>query len=191
MELTQGTDFDKYLVSKKQAFNKKNHSIEIDFKVLKVIVVNPSESFFKFSKYGQRIFIEAIMMKADPTGRVYPRPLPCWNCWFESCRKHGCLSLASKLTVCFQVEVSTTGRSIVQRSPTECVVSECDRGNLQRRSKPTGTASPLKNLRRTLGHNNYRSLTYYKSRNRVVLGALSRFERTQLKILRLWKVSLL
>jgi hypothetical protein len=29
--------------------------------------------------------------------------------------------------VCCQVEVSTTGWSLVQRSPTECGVSECDR----------------------------------------------------------------
>ena len=38
---------------------------------------------------------------------------------------HRCLSLVS--VVCRQVEVSTTGRSLVQRSPTECGVSECDR----------------------------------------------------------------
>jgi len=42
-----------------------------------------------------------------------------------------------------------------------------------------------------VGHKNYRSLSYYKSRDRVVLGARSSFERTQLKILRLWKVSVL
>ena len=29
--------------------------------------------------------------------------------------------------VCCQVEVSAKGRSLVQRSPTECGVSECDR----------------------------------------------------------------
>jgi hypothetical protein len=29
--------------------------------------------------------------------------------------------------VCCQVEVSATGWSLVQRSPTECGVSECDR----------------------------------------------------------------
>jgi hypothetical protein len=29
--------------------------------------------------------------------------------------------------VCCQVEVSATGRSLVQRSPAECGVSECDR----------------------------------------------------------------
>jgi len=29
--------------------------------------------------------------------------------------------------VCYQVEVSASGRSLVQRSPTECGVSECDR----------------------------------------------------------------
>ena len=28
--------------------------------------------------------------------------------------------------VCFQVEVSATGRLLVQRSPTECGASECD-----------------------------------------------------------------
>ena len=37
---------------------------------------------------------------------------------------HGCLSLVSVLW--YQVEVSVTGWSLVQRSPTGCVVSECD-----------------------------------------------------------------
>jgi hypothetical protein len=36
-----------------------------------------------------------------------------------------CLSLVS--VVCCQVEVSATGWSLVQRSPTDCGVSECDR----------------------------------------------------------------
>jgi hypothetical protein len=38
---------------------------------------------------------------------------------------HGCLSLVS--VVCCQVEVCATGLSLVQRSPTEYGVSECDR----------------------------------------------------------------
>jgi hypothetical protein len=38
---------------------------------------------------------------------------------------HGCLSLVS--VVCCQVEVSATSWSLVQRSPTDCGVSECDR----------------------------------------------------------------
>jgi hypothetical protein len=38
---------------------------------------------------------------------------------------HGCLSVVS--VVCCQVEVSATGWSLVQRSPTECGVSDCDR----------------------------------------------------------------
>ena len=37
---------------------------------------------------------------------------------------YGCLSIVSAVFV--QVEVSATGRSLVQRSPTECGVSECD-----------------------------------------------------------------
>jgi hypothetical protein len=54
------------------------------------------------------------------------RPLVCWDCGFESRRGHGCLSLVS--LVCCQVEFSATGWSFVQRSPTECGVSNvCDR----------------------------------------------------------------
>jgi len=37
----------------------------------------------------------------------------------------GCLSLVS--VVCCQIRVSASGWSLVQRSPTECSVSECDR----------------------------------------------------------------
>jgi hypothetical protein len=35
------------------------------------------------------------------------RPLPCWDCGFESRRGHGCLSLVS--VGCCQVEVSASG----------------------------------------------------------------------------------
>jgi hypothetical protein len=51
-------------------------------------------------------------------------PLACSDCGFESHGGHGCLSLVS--VVCCQVEVSATGLSLVQRSPTECGVSERD-----------------------------------------------------------------
>ena len=47
------------------------------------------------------------------------RPLACWDCGFEFHRGHGCISLVS--VVCCQVEVSATGRSLVQRGPTGCV----------------------------------------------------------------------
>ena len=56
---------------------------------------------------------------------------------------HGCLSLMS--VVCCQVEVSATGRLLVQTSRTECGVSECDRRtSTVRRSRPTGTFEPWK-----------------------------------------------
>jgi hypothetical protein len=52
----------------------------------------------------------------------------CWDCGFESRRG-----------VCCQVEVSAKGRSLVQRSPTVCGVSECYRGTSKMRSPwPTG-----------------------------------------------------
>jgi len=44
---------------------------------------------------------------------------------FVSRLKHGCLSLVS--VVRCQIEASALGWSFVQRSPTECVVTECDR----------------------------------------------------------------
>ena len=42
---------------------------------------------------------------------------------FESHRGHESLSLVS--VVCCQLDISATGRSLVKRSPTECVVSLC------------------------------------------------------------------
>jgi len=52
------------------------------------------------------------------------RPLTGWDCGFESIRQHGCLSLVS--VVCYQIEFSTSGRSIVQRSLSKIGGSECD-----------------------------------------------------------------
>jgi len=44
---------------------------------------------------------------------------------------------------CCQVEVSVTGRSLVQRSPTECDASECDlKTSTLRRPRPTRAAEP-------------------------------------------------
>jgi hypothetical protein len=66
-----------------------------------------------------------------------PWPLAWWDCGFESRRKHGCLSLAS--VVFCQVDVSASGWSFVQRSFTECGVSECDReASIMRRPWPIG-----------------------------------------------------
>jgi len=68
-----------------------------------------------------------IICAADPGGRaIYAvglRPLACRDCEFESRQGHGCLSLVS--VVCCQVEITAKSRSLVQRSPAECDVSEC------------------------------------------------------------------
>jgi hypothetical protein len=50
------------------------------------------------------------------------RPLVCFNHRFESCRTYGCLSLHS--LVCCQVAVFSTSRSLVQKSPMRCGVSQ-------------------------------------------------------------------
>ena len=69
-------------------------------------------------------------------------PLACWACGFESRRRHGCLSFVS--FVCGQVEVCASGWSLVQRSPTECGVSECDHeSSIVRKRWPTGGGGGL------------------------------------------------
>ena len=54
-------------------------------------------------------FIGASEISADPRGRavlgVALRPFACWDCGFESRRRHACLCLLC--VVCCQVEVST------------------------------------------------------------------------------------
>jgi hypothetical protein len=64
------------------------------------------------------------------------RPLACWDCGFESRLWHGYLSVVGVL-LC-QVEISVTGRSVIQRSRTEFGVSECDtEASTMRRLYPT------------------------------------------------------
>jgi len=71
-------------------------------------------------------------LRADVGGRAVGgaglQPLACWDYGFEFLLRHGCLSVAN--VVCCQVEVPATGRSFVQRSPTDCCVCECDLENL-------------------------------------------------------------
>jgi hypothetical protein len=50
-------------------------------------------------------------------------PLACCHCGFKFHQGHGCLSFRNVASC--QIEVSATGRSLVQRSPTECDVSLC------------------------------------------------------------------
>jgi hypothetical protein len=58
-------------------------------------------------------------------------------------RGHGCLSRVS--VVCCHVGVSASGWSLVQRSPNECNVSECDReGSLMKGACPTGDCGAIK-----------------------------------------------
>ena len=70
-----------------------------------------------------KTYIMNLLWTADSGGRaVYDvglRPCACWVCGFESRRGHGHL---------FLVSIVWTGLSLVQRSSTECGVSnECDR----------------------------------------------------------------
>jgi len=65
------------------------------------------------------------------------RPFAYWECGFKSSQGYGYLSILG--VVCFQVEVSATGRSFVQGSPLDCgIFDECDReAPIMRKSQPT------------------------------------------------------
>jgi len=61
------------------------------------------------------------------------RPLACWDCGLQSDRGLECLCFVSVL--CCQVQVCAAGLLLVQGSPTECGVPECDRkASMMRRS---------------------------------------------------------
>jgi hypothetical protein len=70
---------------------------------------------------GEKAILDNMIIDniTDPGGRALEgvglQPLDCWDCGFQSRRGQGCLSLVS--VVCRQVDVSETGRSLVQRSP--------------------------------------------------------------------------
>jgi hypothetical protein len=69
------------------------------------------------------------------------KPHAFWNCVFETYRWRGCLFLVS---VYCHVKVSSSGRSLVQRSPTECDLYECDReASIMRSPWPTRGLSHL------------------------------------------------
>jgi hypothetical protein len=75
------------------------------------------------------------------------RPLASWDWGFEYRREHGRLSLMC--VVCCQVEDSASGWSLVQRSLTECGVSEYDCEALaKRRPWPTSSCRDTKIVRK-------------------------------------------
>jgi predicted Zn-ribbon and HTH transcriptional regulator len=89
---------------------------------------NPDEilfltKLFWVQKYiTSLIFLKAYTIMADSSGRAVlgagMQPLACWDCGFEFHQGHQvCLWLS---VVCCQVVISATGRSLVQRNPTEC-----------------------------------------------------------------------
>jgi hypothetical protein len=71
---------------------------------------------------------------------VCVRSLAFWDYGFESLLEQGRPSLFNVLF--FQVEISATGRFLVQRSRSECGVSECDLGIKQRRFGPIRAVEP-------------------------------------------------
>jgi len=68
------------------------------------------------------------------------RPPAYWVRGLESPREHACRFFGGG--VYRQAEVSATGRSPVQRNPTECDMYECNLETPMKRPRPTGGAEP-------------------------------------------------
>jgi hypothetical protein len=82
-----------------------------------------------------RLRYAPILVAAPSKARFYV-PVAYRVCGFESRRGHGGLSVLR--VVCFQLEVSASDRLLVQRGPTDCGVSECDRAaSIMRKLWPT------------------------------------------------------
>jgi len=78
---------------------------------------------------------------------VAARSNACWECGFESHQGYSSVSCECFVCVCVfcQVEVSVSVRSLFQRSPIECGVSECDlETSMTRRPMPTRALEPRK-----------------------------------------------
>jgi hypothetical protein len=80
-------------------------------------------------------------MLAGSTGRAVQSvgllPLSCWDCRFEFRQGHW-TPVYSECCVYCPVQVSASGCSLVQRSPTESGMSECDSEvSIKRRPLPT------------------------------------------------------
>ena len=87
--------------------------------------------------------------EAAAVSGVVLRLLVCWDGGFHSHWGHGCLSTVT--AVCCQVEVYAKGRSLVQRSPTECCASKFDLEiSTKRRLGPTRGVQPWNELERVL-----------------------------------------
>jgi len=95
------------------------------------VTVSSAATSFIINYLAQRWSSNKIILHyhyiAGPSSRsvegVGLRPRACWDCGFESHRRHGRLSVVS--VVCCQVEVSATNWSLLRRSPTYCGASLC------------------------------------------------------------------
>jgi len=100
--------------------------------------------------------------------------LACWDFGFESRLKHGCISYVS--VMCCQVDVSASSLTLVQRSPTECGVSEYDRVvSIIRRPWPSRGCCAIdgKKLCPAPGRNGYHVVIVTAKKSEAILGLLS------------------
>jgi hypothetical protein len=120
-----------------------------------------SENTTSSDSFNNSLFYLPNSMTADRCGHavwgVGLRLLACWKQTFESRQWHGCLYLLS--VVCCHVEVSASGWSLVQRSPTDCSASLCviTKPRKQGGHRPHWAAEPEK----TINSNNERCCSSY------------------------------
>jgi hypothetical protein len=99
----------------------------------------PSASFHLLQRLQKSFILRYLLC---PNEGADLRPLAYWDGGLESRRGHECVSI---MFCVVKVEVSASGSSLVQGSPTDCGVSECDReASIIRRPWPTRGCRAIK-----------------------------------------------
>ena len=106
--------------------------------LLHIIIIITYYYYYYYYYYYCRLFYSLQIPMALAVKGVCLRPFACWDCGFESRRRHGSLSPLS--VVCRQVEVSSTVHSLFHRSPTQC------RGCRARKKNSTHSFSEYANI---------------------------------------------
>jgi len=89
-----------------------------------------------------RIFRKLVTSLVDPSGRK-DKAYVCACSLVGTAGSNHARGKSVVGVLCCKLEVSAKGRSHARRSPTECGVSQCDRGTCtMRRSGPTRVAEP-------------------------------------------------
>jgi hypothetical protein len=78
-------------------------------------------TIYKLLKHQKEINSKCVLARVATRSKPRLQLLACWDCGFESCQRHGCLSVV--IIMCCQGEVSVMSWSLTQRISADCRIS--------------------------------------------------------------------